>query len=176
MKDRRQEDAFVPIWLGQVPSHWHVKALKFCADLINERVSGSEAESQYIGLEHIEGKTGRLVEDTDTLQGSADSTVSKFEAEDVLFGKLRPYLAKSVVAASRGVCSPELLVFRPHALIPEYLKHVLLLDGFIAEVNASTFGSKMPRAEASFIARLPVPVPSIDEQVAIVARVPSQRL
>lgn len=154
-------------WMGRVPPHWNVKALKFCAELISERVDGSTAgESTYIGLEHIQGKTGRLVR-TEGSQDSAESTVSCFRAGDVLFGKLRPYLAKAAAAESDGVCSSEILVYRPHTLTAAYLKHVMLLSGFIEEVTSSTYGSKMPRADAAFISRLAVPQPPVDEQLAI---------
>lgn len=156
-------------WMGEVPSSWDVKALKFCADLSTEKANGSDCtDSIYVGLEHIESKSGRLVR-TDGSQESAESTVNCFQRGDVLFGKLRPYLAKAAVATSDGVCSSEILVYRPHGLTAPYLKHVMLLEGFIGEVNASTYGSKMPRADASFISRLPVPQPPIDEQLAIVS-------
>jgi len=155
-------------WMGQVPAHWNVKALKFCADLVTDRVDGSTVESLYVGLEHIESKTGRLIREEGS-QEEAESTVNCFRNNDVLFGKLRPYLAKAAVAESDGICSSEILVYRPHGLTSQYLKHVMLLDGFIKEVNASTFGSKMPRADATFISRLPVPQPPLDEQIAIAA-------
>lgn len=154
--------------MGDIPSHWEVKALKYCADLISERVDGATSASSYVGLEHIESHKGRL----HRLEGSqetAESAVSRFSAGDVLFGKLRPYLAKAAVADMDGVCSSEILVYRPHAIEPGYLKHVMLLGGFIEEVNASTYGSKMPRADAAFISRLPIPQPSREEQLAIEA-------
>lgn len=154
-------------WLGAVPPHWEVKALKFCAELINERVDGTTASaSTYIGLEHIQGNTGRLVRNEGS-QDSAESTVSCFRSGDVLFGKLRPYLAKAVAVESDGICSSEILVYRPHALTAQYLKHVMLLSGFIEEVTSSTYGSKMPRADAAFISKLPVPQPPVEEQIAI---------
>lgn len=163
-----QARAKTTTWMGKVPSHWDVKALKYCADLVTDRVNGSEVDFQYVGLEHIESKTGRLIRE-DGSQENAESTVNCFFRDDVLFGKLRPYLAKAAVAESNGVCSSEILVYRPHGLTPQYLKHVMLLDGFIEEVNASTYGSKMPRADAAFISRLPVPQPPTDEQIAITA-------
>jgi len=154
------------LWMGQVPPHWEVKALKFCADLVTDRVDGAGIDTDYIGLEHIESRTGRLVR-LDGSQESAESTVNRFCSGDVLFGKLRPYLAKATVAGTNGVCSSEILVYRPHGLTPEYLKRVMLLDGFIEEVNSSTYGSKMPRADASFVSRLAVPCPPLSEQLAI---------
>ncbi len=155
-------------WMGSIPAHWEPKALKFCADLVAERIDGASVDAAYIGLEHIESKKGRFVRNEGS-QESAESTVSRFAAGDVLFGKLRPYLAKVAVAQSDGVCSSEILVYRPQAIEPQYLKHVMLLEGFIDEINASTFGSKMPRADPAFVSRLPIPQPPRDEQLVIAA-------
>ena len=166
MNTGKTQTTVISSWMGEVPAHWEVKALKFCADLITQRVNGSEAGGEYIGLEHIESKTGKFAR-LEGSQESAESMVSCFGVGDVLFGKLRPYLAKVAVAESEGICSSEILVYRPHALNSRYLKHVMLLDSFIEEVNASTYGSKMPRADAIFISRLPVPVPPLEEQAAI---------
>lgn len=155
------------VWMGEVPPHWDIRALKFCAELVTDRVDGADAgAATYIGLEHIESKTGRLVR-AEGSQDSAESTVNCFQSGDVLFGKLRPYLAKATVAETNGVCSSEILVYRPHSLTAPYLRHVMLLSSFIEEVTSSTYGSKMPRADASFISRLPVPQPPIEEQIAI---------
>ena len=156
-------------WRATVPPHWEIKALKFCADLINERVNGADCSGRYVGLEHIESKTGQFVQDIEGLQESAESVVSIFCADDVLFGKLRPYLAKCVVADTDGVCSSELLVYRPVELMPKYLNYVMLLDYFISEVSGSVYGAKMPRANSSFIGRIDVPQPPRGEQQVIVA-------
>jgi type I restriction enzyme S subunit len=154
-------------WMGQVPAHWHIRRLRYLADLISDRVSGASPSERYVGLEHIESWTGKFAAISDDMQDDAESTVTCFTANDVLFGKLRPYLAKSAVADSGGVCSSEILVYRPHGIEGEYLKHVFLLPGFIHEVNASAYGTKMPRANSDFIGRMQIPLPSKEEQAAI---------
>lgn len=150
-----------------IPSHWQVKKLKFVADLRTDRLTTPPAGLRYVGLEHIESKMGRFAPVAAGMQTEAESTVNCFRYGDVLFGKLRPYLAKAVVADSDGCCSSEILVFRTAGAHPEYLKHVLLLDGFIQAVNASTFGSKMPRADAGFISQMMVSLPPLEEQGVI---------
>ena len=40
-------------WLGDIPSHWRSKRLKYGAMLINEKVDGPESDLPYTGLEHI---------------------------------------------------------------------------------------------------------------------------
>ena len=55
----------------------------------------------------------------------------------------------------------------PHSIEPRFLRDVCLSSTFIHAVNASTFGSKMPRAEWNFIANIPIPAPDREKQVVI---------
>lgn len=154
-------------WMGAVPAHWETKAVKHVAQLSTDRVDTLPAGARYVGLEHIASNTGQFAPVTSEMQTAAESTVNRFCKGDVLFGKLRPYLAKAVVADTDGYCSSEILVYRPQTVAAEYLKHAMLLEGFIQDVSASTYGSKMPRADAAFINRLAIPVPPLTEQYAI---------
>lgn len=153
-------------WLGEVPEHWGVLRLKYCVDLVNEKVNGAECDLPYTGLENIESWTGRRLS-TDA-EMAADGQASVHRAGDVLFGKLRPYLAKAYAAESDGICTGELLVLRPKALLQPFLLNQLLNQPFISLVGSSTYGAKMPRASWEFICNLPVLVPPFDEQRAIV--------
>jgi type I restriction enzyme, S subunit len=131
-----------------------------------------DADGPYIGLENIESWTGRLaaVPDAPTHsegegEGSAaQSQSNSFQPGDILFGKLRPYLAKAWVADFAGRCTTEALVMRALRVEPRFLLYVLLQPSFINAVNSSTYGSKMPRAEWDFIGSVPVPVPRHDVQ------------
>ena len=153
-------------WLGRVPQHWGEKRLKYAVDLINDKTDDSDG-LQYIGLEQIESWTGRLIEPETPIV--PDGTACRFEADDVLFGKLRPYLAKAYRATARGVCTAEALVLRSRDTIPDYLRYYLLTRQFIEVVDGSTYGSKMPRANWQFIGALPCVLPPPNEQYAIAA-------
>lgn len=156
-------------WLGEIPAHWGLKRLKFHVEPVGEKTSEPLAGVAYIGLEHIESGTGKFIASMDGTQTESESTVSHFCTGDVLFGKLRPYLAKAVIAYGDGVCTTELLVLRPRSMDAGYLLRCLLLDGFIKTVDASTFGAKMPRADWTFISNLLLPEPPVEEQQAIAA-------
>lgn len=154
-------------WLGDVPGHWEVEKIKHLAALVGAKIDGTDAGLPYVGLEHVQSGTGQFVKDMEGMQTEAESTVNTFQTGDVLFGKLRPYLAKAVVAESHGICSSEFLVLRPNDMNSAYLRSSLLLDGFIKTVDAATFGSKMPRADWTFISQLRSLKPPPDEQQAI---------
>lgn len=154
-------------WLGKLPSDWRVKRLKFSVRLVSAKAAYGESDLPYTGLEHIEPWTGRYMEDE---EASPDGVVSHFEPGDVLFGKLRPYLAKVHLAQHRGVCSTEALVLRAaEELLPEYLRYFLVAPVTIEHINSSTYGSKMPRASWDFIGDQLQPLPPLDQQQKIAA-------
>jgi type I restriction enzyme S subunit len=159
-------------WLGEVPEKWEVKRLKYLVTLVNEK-SNSDSLDIKIALENIESYTGKLVNlDSETIfEGEARS----FMRGDVLFNKLRPYLAKVHNAKTNGVCVGELLVFRPSkSLISDFLYYRVLSEGFIKEVNSSTYGAKMPRASWEFIGNMHIPFPAVEEQREIINFIESE--
>lgn len=153
-------------WPGELPSDWHVKRLKFAVRLVSVKAAYGESDLPYMGLEHIESWTGRYLEDD---EASPDGVVSHFEPGDVLFGKLRPYLAKVHLARYRGVCSTEALVLRPsEEVLSTYLRYFLVAPVTIENINSSTYGSKMPRASWEFIGNQLQPLPPLNKQKRIV--------
>ncbi|MDN5502875.1 MAG: restriction endonuclease subunit S [Comamonas sp.] len=154
-------------WLGDVPVHWQVEKVKFQARLRGEKAVGTNG-ARYVGMEHVLSKVGKFNPVVDGTQEEAESTVNVFSKGDVLFGKLRPYLAKCVVADTDGVCSSEFLVLSPSdEVVPAYLNATMLMQEFIDAVDASTYGAKMPRADWGFIGQQRLPLPPPDEQQAI---------
>ncbi|QRF24572.1 restriction endonuclease subunit S [Alicyclobacillus sp. TC] len=96
-----------------------------------------------------------------------DSMANICRPGDVLFGKLRPYLAKVVMSEGTYRCTPEFLVLRAYRYQPTFLRYLLLSNAFIDLVNSSTYGVKMPRASWDFIGEIRVPVPPADAQRSI---------
>lgn len=156
-----------PIWLGQPSREWSCKRLKFCVSLINQKVDGTTIRGNYIGLENIESGTGCLI--TNSAPVSVDGISNTFQPGDILFGKLRPYLAKVLLAQTYGYCTSELLVIRPKILDPGFLFYWMLSPDFINIVDSSTYGAKMPRASWDFIGNLPQFIPPLAEQKLIVS-------
>ena len=149
------------------------RRLKYAAPLRNERMSASSEHTDYLGLENIESWTGKIIEteaNPDKITEEETGLSNIFRAGDVLFGKLRPYLAKACHAPRDGVCSTELLVMRPtESLHPRFLLYSLLTPDFVGSVDGSTFGAKMPRASWDVIGSLDIHLPSIEVQSLIAA-------
>jgi len=119
----------------------------------------------YIGMENVESQTGRYVETDSTY---TDGTYCIVKKGDVLFGKLRPYLAKTMVCEFDGFSTNEFLTFSDFSGNKKFLFYLLLSDGFVKLVDSSTYGTKMPRASWNFICNVRIPLPSFVEQTAIV--------
>jgi len=155
-------------WLGEIPAHWEVKRLKYAAPIRNREMAEKSDDVPYLGLEHIESWTGRLLPDAQP--ETVESAVASFTAGDVLFGKLRPYLAKVARPDFSGVCTSELVVMNPAGQCSqEYLFYCLLNPTFIRWIDSLTYGTKMPRVSPDHLGATAMPFPPIDEQRGIVA-------
>ena len=161
-------------WLGDVPAHWEVRRLKFSVENVADQTHKRRAHEIYLAMEHVESWTGKYSEAGPDVV--FDSRVKRFKAGDVLFGKLRPYLAKVTRPNRTGVCVGEFLVLRPRActLSPGYLEYLMRSKPVIDAINASTFGAKMPRADWQFIGGMVQPLPPLAEQTAIAAYLDKQ--
>ena len=150
-------------WIGEIPGHWNAVSLKRVVKLINEK--SNEQNIPYIALENIESFTGKILPLNEI---EPDSICNKFKKDDVLFCKLRPYLTKCVSPSFDGKCTSELLVLRNFNGVANYLKYILLSPKLVMDINASTYGAKMPRANWNYIGLCHVPLPPLPEQEAIV--------
>lgn len=169
----RMKDSGVE-WLGEIPAHWEVRKLKYSVKLNSHTLfQNPESENVKIALENIESKTGRIIE---FKQNAFEGIGKIFKKGDVLFGKLRPYLAKVATPDFEGICVNDILVLSPNNQIweTEFLKFRMLSSEFIKTVDDSTFGSKMPRASWDFIGGLKISCPIISEQHQIVAHIESE--
>ena len=158
------KDSGIP-WLGEVPEHWEIKPLKFSINNISHKVESQLSNLRYFGLENIESFTGRLLLD---IELESEGIANEFQENDVLFGKLRPYLAKVHLSEQSGLVSTEALVFRTNQSVnSRYLFYFCVSSDFIDAVNGTTFGSKMPRASWEDIGNFKMLIPSLEEQTAI---------
>lgn len=148
-------------WLGEVPAHWDVKRLKHNLRLLTEK---TDRRANPVALENIEGWSGRFLPTETEFEGEGIA----FDKGDILFGKLRPYLAKALLAEAAGEAVGDFHVMRPQAGVhARFAQYEILNRSFIDIVDGSTFGSKMPRASWEFVGSMPLPTPPYAEQTAI---------
>lgn len=138
--------------------------MKYISNFIQNKYSSDYGLLPYIGLENIASWSGSFIS-TNSQYDREQSLIC--EPEDILFGKLRPYLAKVYMNDRLCCCSNEFAVIRVNGQNKRYMWYQLLSHGFIFEIDRSTYGTKMPRANAEFIRNVFVALPSEIEQQKI---------
>ncbi|AMM25241.1 restriction endonuclease subunit S [Variovorax sp. PAMC 28711] len=156
-------DGFGESELGLVPKGWRSGHLGEVARTVRKQLQPSELHAglHYVGLEHMPRKSLSLVEWA-TADG-LESAKAAFREGDVLFGKLRPYFHKVVIAPFDGVCSTDVLVCQ--AIKPAFKGFVamqLFSDALVGYAERLSNGAKMPRVNWSDLADYPVVVPTED--------------
>ena len=147
--------------LGEIPESW--KLIRFEETCKNISLKYSLLQGRCIDLEHIEQNTGRIIGYTEIK--SSSSSKNHFKPNDILFGKLRPYLRKYWLAEFEGACTSELLILRAtDGFDPKFLFFLVQQDRFIQNAIVNSFGTKMPRTNWKAIADYPIAVPSLSEQ------------
>jgi type I restriction enzyme S subunit len=125
-----------------------MRLLSDICELRKETCLPHESNSQvYVGLEHLD--SGRFFLSRHGSPTQVRSAKSRFYPGDVLYGKLRPYLDKAVVAETEGICSTDILVLEPISAPSWFLCGVLHSDAFIEHAKQTTHGVNHPRTSWS---------------------------
>ncbi|WP_086244724.1 restriction endonuclease subunit S [Campylobacter devanensis] len=162
-KNREFKDSQIS-WIGQIPKHWEISKIKYVAKIRNENSSFNAENDKYIGLENVAGYLNSLIETNTEYENSIQAVCKK---GDILFGKLRPYLSKVIIAPFNCFCSSEFLQFINLKCYFKFFYYFLLNKNFIENVNSSTYGAKMPRANSNYIMNLNFLLPPLNEQKEI---------
>jgi type I restriction enzyme S subunit len=144
-----------------IPKGWTFGTLSDIAFNSRQNINPNEikTETAYVGLEHIPRKNIALMDWGKS--DKAESTKSQFKANDILFGKLRPYFHKVVIAPIDGICSTDILVVRPKNThhFGETLIH-FSSDEIIQYADRLSNGAKMPRTSWSDLAKFEIVIPT----------------
>lgn len=118
----------------------------------------------YLGLEHIQ-KGGRIVDWSTVGDSQVKSSKFQFTENHILYGKLRPYLAKIASPGFSGVCSTDILPIKPGAAVDkDFLFYYLRQPHMVALANKETTGANLPRISPKALAALPIELPNIEQQ------------
>ena len=171
-KSRRDKMADEPFTL---PASWQWVALGnlFLYDAgIKREPKMLNREFWLLELEDVEKDTGTLLTRVTAAQRESKSTKSEFRVGDILYGKLRPYLNKVLVADEPGYSTTEIVAIRPYiSLCSRYCALALRRPDFVDYVTRLGQGTKMPRLRTEDAVIAPFPLPPLAEQHRIVAKV-----
>lgn len=154
-----------------LPDGWALVTLKDVADNSKAKAEpGERDDAPYLGLEHIEGGTSRII--GQGVGGDVKSVKNAFQAGDILYGKLRPYLNKVCRPDFDGICSTDILVLKPKACIdPAFLHRVLTTQAVVEYAVANSNGINLPRTSYDALSQFEFALPPLAEQRRIVAKV-----
>ena len=128
----------------------------------------TQSDNPYIGLENIQSHTGEYIE---IQEKETFSSANIFQAGDILFSKLRPYLNKVYLAEFDGICSTEFHIFNGNQnYLNEFLAIYLRSNLIVNQTKYLMTGNTLPRLQTEDIYNLPVPILSKDEQIEIVKK------
>lgn len=156
-------DGFEESELGLVPRGWKLGTLGQIAHTKRNQLQpqGMDSDLNYVGLEHIPRKSLSLHN-----WGKADDLKSAklcFEQGNILFGKLRPYFHKVVIAPMSGVCSTDILVCQAND--KNYYGPValhLFSDALIKHADRLSNGAKMPRVSWKDLEGYTITIPPVE--------------
>lgn len=151
---------------------WTTVALGEVAEVVRRTVSPADmqAEERYLGLEHIE-RGGRILGGMTVGEAGPRSNKFRFDAGQILYGKLRPNLGKIARPKFSGLCSTDILPLRVNEDVasPEFVLHFLSQPDVINHVASRATGANLPRISAVEFKKVGVPLPSLEEQRRIAA-------
>lgn len=160
----------------EIPNKWKWETLGTVIDYGKaKQIAGVEIEPDdwVLDLEDIEKETGVLLRKKRNVKTTSNKTI--FKAGNVLYGKLRPYLNKVIIADEDGYCTTEIVVLdvlTARAPIDAgFLQIYLMSPLFVQYANDKSYGVKMPRLGTKDANAAVLPLPPLPEQRRIVARI-----
>lgn len=172
--EERLQAALVPVSEQpyKVPGNWCWVRLELLLRSSKEKTEEfSDADLKYVGLEHMQKDGGIVAYDS---AERVKSLKNVFHPQQILYGKLRPYLNKHDIATFDGVCSTDILVFHATSVtIPKFVNFFLDQDTFIEYAVSNSKGINLPRVSESVVLDAKCPLPPIYEQHRIVDRIES---
>ncbi len=155
----------------QLPQSWEWKSL---GDTSNYGKTSQVKPSQLKGndwileLEDIEKESGVLLQKVLFQDRQSKSNKIKFNKGDILFGTLRPYLKKVIIADDNGACSSEIMPFSTGNSITNHFIYYYLFANFLHDrISSLTYGARMPRLGTKDGKSLQIPLPPLQEQEQI---------
>ncbi len=147
-------------------------------DIISDTIEPQEQEGEinYIGLENIESKTGKIVGNIRVNIQTIKSTKRVFSNGDILFGKLRPALNKVAYVDFDGICSTDIIVLRAKNkdVNSNFYSFLLRNSDFNAQVLNGVNGGQLPRVNVDYLINLTLQSIPIDEQNLLLSQIQNE--
>lgn len=165
MPENSNYNGLISTEVGVLPEEWEAVRLGDACNQRNEIIQPSgKGDHKFVGLEHI--NPGEIRIRSYQLDTYIKSSKFRFYRGDILYGKLRPYLDKAVIADFDGICSTDLLVLTiiDNKALSEYLIYLIHSNQFIQNSISTTTGTNHPRTSWKAISKFKFGLPPLPEQ------------
>ncbi|PTA90250.1 restriction endonuclease subunit S [Kosakonia sp. H7A] len=156
---------------GKLPEGWAETQLGNVVEygkVAKRTLSDVKQETWVLELEDIEKDSSKLLGKTRAHQRPFKSTKNSFQKGDVLYGKLRPYLNKIIVADEDGVCTTEIVPINAEPFcFNKYIFYWLKSSSFLHYVDEVSYGVNMPRLGTADGLKAPLRLAPLAEQKII---------
>lgn len=157
--------------VGKLPEGWVETQLGNVVEYgkaAKRTLSDVKQETWVLELEDIEKDSSKLLSKTRAHQRPFKSTKNSFQKGDVLYGKLRPYLNKIIVADEDGVCTTEIVPINAEPFcFNKYIFYWLKSSSFLHYVDEVSYGVNMPRLGTTDGLKAPLRLAPLAEQKII---------
>lgn len=149
---------------------WTTKKLR---ELITyDKTPNKKEELPYVGLEHIESQTGKFIGSLEPFK--VKSSTFYFNQKHILYGRLRPYLNKTILPKFEGHCSTEIFpILVNEEIIREFMFYWLLTKSTVEKIDATWTGARMPRANMNKVLDFEFSYPDLETQKRIIKQIES---
>jgi type I restriction enzyme S subunit len=133
------------------------------------------ANLPHVSAENIESLTGRLLNIRSAKEDGMTSGKYLFDAGDILYSKLRPYLRKVAKPDFDGLCSADMYPIKTDesVLTMDFLKLLLTSNLFTDYANEKSARSRMPKLNREQLFDFEFCLPSLEKQSQCVALIGS---
>lgn len=136
-------------------------------------VSGINGMYWLLNLDMIQSNKCTIHEKVYVQYDEVGTSTIKFNKDNVLYSKLRPYLNKVVIPNDSGYCTSELVPFKPfeNIILKIFLCYVLSHKSFVNYISSKVIGAKMPRVSMDALREFNVITPPLSLQQQFTSKI-----
>lgn len=157
-------------WLGAVPSHWEVQALRAVTQLKSDR---NRPDLPVLSVYREYGVIRKDSRDDNHNATSLDtSTYKVVQPGDLVVNKMKAWQGSMGVSAHEGIVSPAYITCatKSERVLPGYLHYLLRSSSLIGVYNSLSYGVRVGQWDMHYedFKQIQIPIPPRDEQDRII--------
>ncbi|WP_195617749.1 restriction endonuclease subunit S [Clostridium paraputrificum] len=159
-------------WIGEIPSHWEIKSMKYLCSCNDDSLTSSEDENMcinYVDISSVTFESG-IVNYEEMLFKNAPSRARRVtQYGDIIISTVRTYLKAIAIIPDdkRYIVSTGFAVIRAKYILNRYLDYFVKSEYFINLVSLYSKGISYPAIDSFDLMNIKILEPSIDEQEKI---------